>query len=264
MPARTSAAETLHRSSPEPLYRQLASLLLKRIEDGRLKPGDRIESEDLLARRFKISRITVRQAIEALALKQVLVRKQGKGTFVLAPAVRHDLKRLHGLAGSLFAQARDASMNLVRYELAVPPPDVAAAMGLGPGQPALALERVYLIGSKPVAYGQDWLVREVSAIPRSHAILISTEDLMRQVGIVVARCEVAIRAEQAGARVGRVLHVPARAAVLVMLRSAFGADGRVKETGRIALCSDSYEFVSAQDLGAADGLLDLRTIAEHA
>ena len=69
----------------------------------------------------------MRQAIEELVRKQLVVRKQGKGTFVTQPAVKHDLRRLHGLLGSLFAQAEAASAELLRYELATPPRDIAAA-----------------------------------------------------------------------------------------------------------------------------------------
>ena len=91
----------LSRSSPEALYRQLAWHLEAEILSGRLKPGDRIDSESQLSDRFAISRITVRQAIEELVRKQIVVRKQGKGTFVTQPTVKHDLRRLHGLLGSL-------------------------------------------------------------------------------------------------------------------------------------------------------------------
>ena len=88
------------------------------IRSGQLKPGDRLDSESLLSERFAVSRITVRQAIEELVRKQIVVRKQGKGTFVTQPTVKHDLRRLHGLLGSLFSQAEAASAKLLRYELA--------------------------------------------------------------------------------------------------------------------------------------------------
>ena len=141
----------LSRSSPEPLYRQLAGHLEREIASGAVKPGDRIESEGLLAERFKVSRITVRQAIEGLVKQQQLIRKQGKGTFVTAPPMRHDLRRPHGLFGSLFSQSDDASAKLLLYELQVPPEEIAAAMKLRPGQRALIFRRLYLIDNKPVA-----------------------------------------------------------------------------------------------------------------
>src|SRR6266542_2391985 len=123
----------LSRESPEPLYRQLAATLEHAIRSGALKPGDRLQSEGELTRHFKVSRITVRQALEDLARQAIIVRQQGKGTFVREPAVRHDLKRLHGLLGSLFAQSETASARLLRYELGVPPADVRPAMRLRAG-----------------------------------------------------------------------------------------------------------------------------------
>jgi GntR family transcriptional regulator len=254
----------LHRSSPEPLYRQLAAVLEGAIGHGQLKPGDRLDSEGVLSARYAVSRITLRQAVELLVRKQILVRKQGKGTFVTAPAVRHDLRRLHGLLGSLFSQAESASARLLHYELRVPPADVAEALGLEPLVDALSLQRLYFIDSKPVALTEAWLIPAVAALPRAKAELISTEDMMCSVGIRIASTQVAIRAEAAGAPVGRLLQVSARAPVLVLRRTALGADGAAKEVGQVWFCSDSYQFVcSTQEDRSMEALFDIRNVAER-
>jgi GntR family transcriptional regulator len=253
--------KVLSRSSPEPLYRQLAGHLENEIRSGSLKPGDRLESEGLLTHRFQVSRITLRQAVADLVRKQLLVRKQGKGTFVTAPAVRHDLRRSHGLLGSLFSQSPGASARLLRYELQVPPAEIAS-LGLAPDRPALRLDRLYLIDGRPVALAQAWLVPEVGTLARATAKLMSTEDMMRQVGIVIASSEVTMRAEAAGAVVGRALNISARAPVLVLRRRTLGSDGAVKEAGRVWFCSDAYEFVcpTGRPVGA-EGLFDIRNVA---
>jgi GntR family transcriptional regulator len=253
----------LSRSSPEPLYRQLAAHLEDAVRSGTLKHGERIETEALLALRFGVSRITVRQAVEDLVAKQILVRKQGKGTFVTSPAVRHDLRRLHGLLGSLFSQAEGASTRLQRYELAQPPAEIAELFDLRPGEPALALDRLYLIEGKPVAFVQAWLVSAVARLPAATAGLISTEDMMREAGIRIASSQVSIRAEAAGAKVGGLLKISARAPVLVLRRKAFGEDGMVKEVGRCWFCSDAYEFVcSAQS--STEGVFAIRNVEAQA
>lgn len=264
MPARKNPpSSALQRSSPEPLYRQLASLLERAIRDGTLKPGDRLDSEGVLAARHAVSRITLRQAVELLVEKQILVRKQGKGTFVTTPAVRHDLRRLHGLLGSLFSQAEGASARLLHYELRTPPAEVAAELGLRPGDDAVSLERLYFIDNKPVVLSRGWLVPEVAAVPRARAELISTEDMMLRVGIRIAATKVAIRAESAGARVGRLLRISSRAPVLFLHRLALGSDGVAKEIGDLWFCSDSYQFVcSTQQPDAMEGLFDIRNVAE--
>jgi GntR family transcriptional regulator len=261
--ANRSAEALLSRSSPEPLYQQLAGHLEDELRSGRLKPGDRLESEALLTQRFHVSRITLRQAVAELVRKQLLVRKQGKGTFVTAPAVRHDLRRSHGLLGSLFSQAQGASARLLRYEVQVPPAEIAASLDLGPDRPALRLDRLYLIDGRPVALAQAWLVPEVGTLARATAKLMSTEDMMRQVGIVIASSEVAMRAEAAGAAVGRALNISPRTPVLVLRRTARGGDGAVKEVGRVWFCSDAYEFVGSTGTSVGtEGLLDIRAVAE--
>jgi GntR family transcriptional regulator len=253
----------LSRSSPEPLYRQLSALLEAAIRGGALKPGDRLPSEGLLAERYGVSRITLRQAVGALVRKQILVRKQGKGTFVTAPAVRHDPSRLHGLLGSLFSQADAASARLLRYELSRPPADIADLLGLRSGTKALSLERLYLIDARPVAVTDTWLVPEIASVPRAKAELISTEDMMRAVGIEIGATQVAISAIAAGARVGRLLKVPARAPVLELSRTVFGNDGVAKQVGRIWFCSDRYQLVcSTQNIAAMEGLFGLRSVGE--
>lgn len=266
MDARESVEQAaLSRSSPEPLYRQLSDSLERSIRIGRLKPGDRLDSEGVLAQRFAVSRITLRQAVDALVRKQLLVRKQGKGTFVTAPSVKHDLRRLHGLLGSLFAQSDTASTRLLRYEPAIPPANIAELLNLSRGRKALALDRLYLIAGKPVAFGQSWLAPEVAALPRVKAELISTEDMMREAGIRVAASQVAIRAEAAGTNVGKLLKISTRAPVLVLHRTTTDESGAVKETIRVWFRSDSYELIcSTQESGPMQSLFDIRNVAERA
>jgi GntR family transcriptional regulator len=255
---------SLSRSSPEPLYRQLAQHLEDAIHSGQLKPGARLESEPLLSGRFSVSRITVRQAVEELTRKQLVVRKQGKGTFVTQPTVKHDLGKMHGLLGSLFAQAEAASAKLLRYELARPSREVADELGLAAGREALRLERLYQIGGQPVALAQAWLVPVVGALPRAKAELISTEDMMRTAGIQIASSQVSIRAEPAGAAAGKLLKLSARAAALVLRRKSVGIDGRIKEIDCVWFRSDAYELVcTTRSPGASESLFDIRNVGER-
>ena len=255
---------SLSRSSPEPLYLQLAQHIEAEIRSGRLKHGDRLESESRLSERFAVSRITLRQAIGNLARKNILVRRQGKGTFVTRPTVKHNLQRLHGLLGSLFAQAESASTRLLHYELTAAPTDIAELLGIRTGERALRLDRVFQIGGRSIALAHVWLAPEVAALPRAKADLISTEDMMVAAGIRIASSEVSIRAETAGTMVGRLLKVPARTPVLVLRRTAKDTDGVVKEAGCVWFCSDAYEFVCTTDSpGPVEHIFDIRNVEER-
>src|SRR3954447_19432566 len=72
-----------------PLYQQIKGLLLRSLQAGEWKPGEAIPSEMDLAARFRVSQGTVRKAIDELAADNLLVRRQGKGTFVATHAEQH-------------------------------------------------------------------------------------------------------------------------------------------------------------------------------
>lgn len=258
---RAKPGATLNRASPEPLYRQLAGQLETAIRDGVLAPGDRIESETALIARYGVSRITLRQAVDDLVRKHLLVRKQGKGTFVTAPPVRHDLSRRHGLLASLFAQADDASARLLRYGLVNPPADVAQSMQLKPGEPALAVDRLYMIGGKPVVLAFGWLAKAAAGIPRAKAELVATEDMLREAGLAVATSHVTLRAQAAGEAISKLLRVSPRTPLLLLERTTTGPDGTVNEFGRIYFCSDSYEIVLSHHEAGLLGIQPMRTHA---
>jgi GntR family transcriptional regulator len=69
-------------ASFSPLYQQIKQLLLRALDLGEWKPGEAIPSEFVLAARFQVSQGTVRKAIDDLAAENILMRRQGKGTFV--------------------------------------------------------------------------------------------------------------------------------------------------------------------------------------
>ena len=82
----------LDRSSPVPLYFQLAQAFEKAILDGALKPGDRFENELALGKRLNLSRPTTRRAIQELVDKGLLVRKRGVGTQVVQTPVHRPVE----------------------------------------------------------------------------------------------------------------------------------------------------------------------------
>src|SRR5919197_753757 len=72
-----------------PLYQQIKTLITRSLQAGEWRPGEAIPSEMDLAARFKVSQGTVRKAIDELATENLLVRRQGKGTFVATHAEKH-------------------------------------------------------------------------------------------------------------------------------------------------------------------------------
>ena len=77
--------DNLIQNSPLPIYFQLAKIIESKIEVGELKEGDRLESEEILAKKFKVGRPTVRQALDYLKSQGLIVKRKGSGSYVSTP-----------------------------------------------------------------------------------------------------------------------------------------------------------------------------------
>lgn len=103
----------LNKQSPLPLYHQLAEMLLADIRAGRYAEGDKIASENELAQRHGIGRPTVRQAVESLVRRGVLVRRRGSGTFVAEQPETVNLFSLTGTLQSLASTGGELEVEMV-------------------------------------------------------------------------------------------------------------------------------------------------------
>ncbi len=94
----------LNPNSPVPLYHQLAEIISERIRSGEYPPGQAIPSETAMARQYHIGRPTVRQAMDVLVHKNLILRRRGAGTFVQSPAPKVDLFSLAGTSQAFFTR----------------------------------------------------------------------------------------------------------------------------------------------------------------
>ncbi len=104
----------LNPQSPIPLYHQLADLLLSRIRSGEYAPEARIPSEHALAATYKIGRPTVRQAIDMLVRKRLLVRRRGSGTYVRTDQTEVDLFSLGGTMASFQSKGLSVTPHILQ------------------------------------------------------------------------------------------------------------------------------------------------------
>ncbi len=142
-----------------PLYQQIKVLILKGLQAGEWKPGDPIPSEMELAARFRVSQGTVRKAIDELAAENLLLRRQGKGTFVATHAeqqVQYRFLRLTPDSGDRSSEgpAQRQIINCKRLRAAV---DIAMSLALEVGEPVLQLRRVLAFQGTPTIVEDVWL-----------------------------------------------------------------------------------------------------------
>jgi len=157
-PANPAAAAPAASASPtfSPLYQQIKALITQSLQSGEWKPGELIPSEVELAGRFKVSQGTVRKAIDELAAENLVMRRQGKGTFVSthheARAHFRFLRLVPDEGVPHYPESKFLEVRRVRA-----PADVARLMELKSGDAVIFIKRVQYFDGVPTIVEELWL-----------------------------------------------------------------------------------------------------------
>lgn len=161
IPNGASGAEQASAATPafSPLYQQIKGLLMASLQAGEWKPGEAIPSEMDLAGRYRVSQGTVRKAIDELAAENLVVRRQGKGTFVTThfeQQANFRFLRLTPDAGPTPAP-EPPQRHIIDCRRARAPADVARALAMKTGESVLQLRRVLSFSGRPTILEDIWL-----------------------------------------------------------------------------------------------------------
>ena len=142
-----------------PLYQQIKGLILNSLRDGDWKPGEAIPSETDLALRYRVSQGTVRKAIDELAADNLLLRRQGKGTFVATHAEQQVQFRFLKLVPDSGTRGSEgpAQRDIIEFRRARASSDVAKALSLRSGDTVLQVRRVLSFDASPIILEDIWL-----------------------------------------------------------------------------------------------------------
>ena len=142
-----------------PLYQQIKGLILQSLQAGEWKPGESIPSEMDLATRFRVSQGTVRKAIDELAAENLVVRRQGKGTYVATHAedhVQYRFLRLMPDSGDADSEG-PARRRIVECRRLRAGAEVARALGLRSGDSVVQVRRILSFSGTPTILEDLWL-----------------------------------------------------------------------------------------------------------
>ncbi|MGV9671471.1 MULTISPECIES: GntR family transcriptional regulator [unclassified Gordonia (in: high G+C Gram-positive bacteria)] len=230
----------LDRSTPVPLYHQLAQAIESAIINGELTPGDRLENELDLAKRLKLSRPTIRQAIQELVDKGVVVRKRGVGTQVVQSPVNRSVE-LTSLFDDLSSAGMHPATQLLEYRRSVPDDALRTELGLDADAEAVTIRRLRSAGGEPLAVMTNHLPADICPPPGD----LEDGGLykgLRANGVHIRLARQVIGAKAADADESALLGVDEGAPLLTMQRTAFDDAGKVVEVGRHAYRADRYFF----------------------
>ncbi|MBV9204031.1 MAG: GntR family transcriptional regulator [Actinobacteria bacterium] len=240
----TSGLITIDRTSPVPLYFQLAQHFESAIRSGELKVGARLENEVRLAEMLSLSRPTVRAAFGYLANKGLVVRKRGAGTLVANERIDRKVE-LSSLYDDLAASGRKPATQVLKAEVSQASDQVADALKLPERGEVMTLERIRLADGEPVALMHNYLPAGLVQLDVELLEKHGLYELLRAAGIGLHSATQRIGAKNASAAEARMLDETRGTALLTMERTAYDQDHRPVEFARHLYRASRYAFTTS-------------------
>jgi DNA-binding GntR family transcriptional regulator len=228
-----------------PIWARIEASLRERIESGELGPGQRLPAERDMARQLGVSRMTVRQALAALADRGLVERGVGQGTFVSgAGKVDHQLGTVVGLTEVVAKHGLVAGARVLEARERGASAPVATALGREDGAPVVRLRRLRLAGGRPIAIEDDWMPAELVPGLLEHDLSGSLCLLLREhYGFEHGEVEERLEPVAAGAFEARVLGVGVGAPLMLVERVVQDPEGRPIKFSRHRHRGDRSRFV---------------------
>jgi GntR family transcriptional regulator len=233
---------TINRSIDVPLYAQVRDIL--REEIGRMEPGRVIPSEPELLSRFDVSRITLRKAVDDLVTEGLLVRQQGRGTFVRKVKVTHQLNTISSWTEQLLAIGQIPRTLHLEVEEVEPPGRIARDLELGAHESAFVLRRLRLVNDEPLTLIVNYLPARLvpgfaEKAPRRESLY---ETLVKDYGLVAARAIDMVETRSATDEEAKRLRIDPWDPLLCVTRVSYLADGHPLEVGVAISRGDRYQY----------------------
>ncbi|MBO1074414.1 GntR family transcriptional regulator [Roseomonas marmotae] len=237
------------RLDARPLYQQVESVLIDRIAGGEWPPGHALPAEPELAAELGVSQGTVRKALAELERRNLIERRQGRGTTVLrhtGDTARFHFFRLRDLEGTAVV----SRIVVLSCEAGEADAAEAANLRLPQGTPVFRLRRLRLVEDTPRIFERCTLVAE--RLPGFHLPQgdLTTElyvHLQRAHGVTIEHAEEDLSAQPAGPEEAEVLGLPEGKPLLMVQRLAFDIARRVVEHRVSLIDTEHYRYAVRLD-----------------
>jgi GntR family transcriptional regulator len=232
-----------------PLYHQVAGILRQRIDDGIYPVGGRLLAEDELAAEFDVSRATIRQAVGELVMGGLVVRRQGRGTYVQARDTKVLQQRFRGSLGDLIYESHRAkTRDLELSHDAQIPVHIAEVLQLDSPRGTI-VRRTRTMDDQPFALTITYLPPDLGThLTQAGLHKKALMELLMDNGVILSSATQAVRAQLADLDVCSQIDVEVGAAVLMVERIVHDSTGRPVEYVRSWYRGDRYEYAITLDL----------------
>ncbi len=231
----------VNRSSPVPLYFQVAEQIEGAIQGGQLAPGDRIANEVALADQLGLSRPTVRQAIQTLVDKGLLVRKRGVGTQVVNAPIRRTVE-LTSLYDDLTRSGLQPTTTVLGLELTHADEHARQRLNVSATEPVWRLDRLRAIKGEPLALMCNIVPVAITDLERVDLEHTGLYEHFRAQAINLRVAHQVIGARTVDSREAKLLGGRKGDPVLTMERTSYDDKGRAVEYGLHLYRPDRYAY----------------------
>ena len=231
----------LEKKSQSPLYQQLMTRLKNDITAGAYPAGARIPSEQVLCDTYGVSRVTVRKAMLDLVQEGLLVRRQGKGTFVADERIQRNLQQITSFSDACRQMGHIASAKLLSVEWVSATGEDVEKLGVELNDQVMEVSRLRLCDGEPV-------MLEINRFPAGYAFLASEADehslyeLLKHHGVVATSAIHDISLGHATPFVSRHLGTQPGDALLLLDELVLDQHGEPLHVSRQWIRGDKYTF----------------------
>ncbi|NLM12447.1 MAG: GntR family transcriptional regulator [Epulopiscium sp.] len=151
-----------------PKYLQIKNDIINAIKSGELKPGDKVDSESVLKKKYNVSSITVRKAFNDLINENYLIGVQGVGTFVAKERINRKLTSI-SFSDELLQQGYKIDMQVDKIEEMINE-RIAEKLEIPPDQSIICVKRIRMVNNEPVAYQSSFMDSRVFSLEQAQKI----------------------------------------------------------------------------------------------
>ncbi len=169
----------LKENSGLPMYRQLSNIIRTNVENGVYEVNQKIPTEMELSKKYNVSRVTVRKALEELVEDGILLRKQGKGTFISEKKTTNANYPQTSFADACLLSGKKPATRLLSYSMEVPTKKIADFFEIEQTEMVIKIRRIRMADGEPI-------ILEVDYFPESFAFL-ADEALTDSIALILNR-----------------------------------------------------------------------------
>ncbi len=227
-----------------PLYHQVYTILREQLMEGRYTPDKALPGELNLAQKFQVSRVTMRRALDELVREGLIERARGRGSFARAqPPAAPLTAGVAGLLENLVSMGLKTRVTVISMDLLAAPDEVAAQLGMDPGDAVVKTVRVRSVDAGPIDLLTTFLPEAIArGFTRKALAQKPMLTLIEEAGVAVARAEQAMSARLADADIAPLLDVAFGAPLIAVTRVVYDSGSRAVQLLRGLYRPDRYEY----------------------